>query len=50
MAYVNKGMNRNSNLNILSNASEYKVGRGLTLPSSVDWRTKGVVNPVKSQG
>jgi cathepsin L len=50
MAYVNKGMNSNSHLNILSNASEYKVGRGLTLPGSVDWRTQGYVTPIKDQG
>jgi cathepsin L len=50
MAYVNKGMNSNPHLNILLNASEYKLGRGLFLPSSVDWRTKGYVTPIKDQG
>jgi cathepsin L len=50
MAYVNRGLNRSSVKLSTITASEYKVARGLTLPSSVDWRTQGYVTPVKDQG
>ena len=48
MAFVNKGIN-NQSFSFLKNSTQFKSGRA-SIPTSIDWRTLGYVNPIKNQG
>ena len=32
-----------------SKTTEFRKGRALTIPASVDWRTAGIVSPIRDQ-